>query len=439
MDKIFLIMQREYLSRVRKRAFIIMSLLAPLLFGLILIVPALLTLWAGESKTILVSDATGQFEAAFKSSPTDNLTFNYTRLDSAQARTNFSQPKAGYDALLYLPEVNLDRPQGFVLFSEKGLSITAKSELEKILEKQIENQKMLRSGIRKSVLDSIRTNVSITNIVTSESGEKVSSTDAASIVGYLGAFFIYIFIFLYGAQVMRGVLEEKTNRIVEVVISSVKPFQLMMGKILGIGAVAFTQFIIWIVLGFVVSSGVQAAFGLSSAPPNQALVQPMPGQTAQPEVDREAVQKVFASMASINLPLVLACFVFYFIGGYFMYGALFGAVGAMVDNETDTQQFMLPLTIPLILAIVSLGVVISEPDGSLAFWLSMFPLTSPVVMMVRVPFIGANWELFLSMALLVASFVGAVWLAGRIYRVGILMYGKKPTFKEVGKWLFYKG
>jgi ABC-2 type transport system permease protein len=438
MGKIFLIMQREYFTRVRKKSFIIMSILAPVLFGALFIVPVLMATLTSDTKVIEILDEGGQFKGKFKDS--ERLKFVYTDLDLEQAKSNFTEQK--HDGLLFIPALDLDKPKGIVLFSEKGLSIFTKENIEKIIRTEIENQKLVRSGIDKQVLDGIRTQVDITTITTGEGGEKESSSDAASGFGYVGAFLIYLFIFLYGAQIMRGVIEEKTNRIIEVIICSVKPFQLMMGKILGVGAVALTQFLIWIVLSTAVTTGVSAFFKVdevANVPMEQALEKVKDSPEAQKAMQQQfMVKDVFSAIGSVNLPLVLGGFVFYFLFGYLMYGALFGAIGAAVDNETDTQQFMLPVTLPLILAIASMGVVIAEPDGQLAFWLSMFPLTSPIIMMIRLPFIGATWELYLSMLLLVLAFLGAVWLAGRIYRVGILMYGKKPTYKEIGKWLFYK-
>jgi ABC-2 type transport system permease protein len=246
-----------------------------------------------------------------------------------------------------------------------------------------------------------------------------------------------MFIFIYGVQIMRGVIEEKTNRIVEVIISSVKPFQLMMGKILGIAAVGLTQFLLWVVLSTVVTSAVTASFR------DKLATQPMPeaeAGAANPAAMRaKGTTEVLKALDNLNVPLILGCFVFYFLGGYLLYGALFGAVGAAVDNETDTQQFMLPITIPLIMTfVIAQTVIIRNPDGPVAFWMSIIPFTSPIAMMLRIPFGVPVMELLLSMVLLVLGFVGTTWLAARIYRVGILMYGKKVSYKELSKWLFYK-
>lgn len=439
MNKIWLIAEREFMTRVRKRSFIIMSILGPILFAALIVVPVWIGKESVESITIEVVDESKLFENKLKES--ENLKFIYSRLSIDEAKKNFSQPASKnevrkVDGILYIPAMNLETPKGIIYFSEKSLSASTQSDIEKTLAQEIENQKLLRSGIDKNVLESIRTKVNISTINLSQQGEKKSSSLAATLVGYIAAFLIYMFIFLYGSQVMRGVIEEKTNRIVEVIISSIKPFELMMGKILGIAGVALTQFLIWVVLSMVVTAVVSSVFNLDAAS-SQAMINPdaqIPDALQQNNPAREIWGEIF----SLNIPLIVAAFGFYFLFGYLMYGALFGAIGSAVDNETDSQQFIFPVTIPLIISIVMISAVLNNPNGTLAFWFSIIPLTSPVIMMVRLPFIGFSWELILSMGLLFLGFIGATWVAGRIYRVGILMYGKKPSFKELGKWLFYK-
>ena len=250
-----------------------------------------------------------------------------------------------------------------------------------------------------------------------------------------GGFLIYIFIFLYGAMVMRGVMEEKTSRIVEIIISSVKPIQLMMGKILGIALVGFTQFALWVSLTFVISS-VATALLVSPAdlnPVDMANGSEMLIQEA--DMNHSGLASVFEQLESINITFLLVMFLFYFIGGYLMYGSLFAAVGSAVDSETDSQQFMLPITIPLIFSFIALQTILENPDSSLAFWCSIIPFTSPIVMMGRLPFDPPLWELGLSMVLLIVGFIFTSWLAGRIYRVGILMYGQKVNYKTLWKWI----
>jgi len=270
----------------------------------------------------------------------------------------------------------------------------------------------------------------------------------ASGVGFVLAFFIYLFIFFFGAQVMRGVIEEKSSRIVEIIISSVRPFQLMMGKIIGIAMVAVTQLLIWIVFGSILVFTLQGVFKDELIETQTSKIKEM--EQLQPEGNDESkiskkgkqekpiFQEVYEKIQRINFPLVLSCFIFYFLGGYLIYGSLFAAIGAAVDGESDTQQFVLPITMPLIISIVLAQVVLENPDGNLAFWASIIPLTSPIIMMIRIPVGIEIWELILSMSLLVLTFLGTTWMAGKIYRTGILMYGKKVNFKELGKWLFQK-
>jgi ABC-2 type transport system permease protein len=435
MNNIWLIVQREYLIRVRKKTFLIMSILGPILFGAILFVPALIAVFASEdNKHIAVVDKSGLFKDKFENSK--SLTFTMLNVDIDQAKAALKEKK--YDGVLLIPAIELSNPQGFTYFSEESLSPMTKSNLERTIRQQIEELRMIRSGIKKEQLDSLRAKIDIATVKMGKEGEKASSSDAAMAVGYISAFFIYFFIFLYGSQIMRGVMEEKTNRIIEVLICSVRPFNLMMGKIIGIGAVALTQFLIWVVLSLGITIAISMVLGLDKVAEARAQGQLEQLQQNPDMANAIEVSDAIAAVASINVPVTIAAFLFFFLAGYLMYGAMFAAIGAAVDNETDSQQFMLPVSVPLIFAIISLSAVIANPNGQLAFWLSIIPLTAPVVMMARVPFTGANWELFLSMAVLIVCFVGMVWLAGRIYRVGILMYGKKPTYKEIGKWLFYK-
>lgn len=452
MHKIWLIIQREYLTRVRKKSFIIMTLLTPLLLATFMILPGLLISMSGEEETVMVLDESGLFENKLESRkdlafiPLPDLTLD-------QAKTIYQE--TDNTALLYIPKMSIEDPKGFVVYGKKNISIQTQVSLENMLEKEIENQRYLASGLDRQTLDKIKADVKITAVNLSNEGEKGNNAIITSIAGVVGAVIIYFFIFLYGVQIMRGVIEEKTNRIVEVMISSVKPFQLMMGKIVGIAAVGLTQFLLWVILSFFAVTAISAAFGVDAAPSPAA--QYAAGQMAaqgggleaddptamanEPGEDEFAntITDVKQSFASLNIGLIFFSFLFYFLGGYLLYGSLFGAIGAAVDNETDTQQFMMPITIPLVIAfIMSYSIVLKNPDGPVAFWMSMIPLTSPIVMMVRVPFGVPAWELLLSMGLLVAGFIFTTWIASRIYRVGILMYGKKVNYKELSKWLFYR-
>lgn len=432
MHKIWLIFQREYLVRVRKKSFLVMTLLAPLLLVALMVIPIYLATISDESDTILVLDESGLFAGKLKNE--DSRSFVPVAGSLASAKQALLE--SDYSGLLYIPRLDLDKPAGIRLYSKSNASIAHKIAIEASLRREIEARKLQRSGVSQQMLDELKAEVSVATTNLSPEGEKDSNALVTTGAAYAAAFLIYLFIFIYGVQIMRGVIEEKTNRIVEVIISSVRPFQLMMGKILGIAAVGLTQFLLWLILTALATSAVTASFQDELLAQQQAatLGQPNPAAAQGAEI-AQALQ----AFDNLNLSLILGCFVFYFLGGYLLYGALFGAVGAAVDNETDTQQFMLPITIPLILAfVVAQTVIIRNPDGPVAFWMSVIPFTSPIAMMLRVPFGVPVWELLLSMALLVAGFVLTTWVAARIYRVGILMYGKKVNYKELSKWLFYK-
>lgn len=293
------------------------------------------------------------------------------------------------------------------------------------------------------MLDSIQSHVNITSLVVDENGEgRNTSTELSTVIGIALSMIIYIFIFMYGVQVMRGVIEEKANRIVEVIVSSVRPFDLMMGKVFGLAMVGLTQILIWAILTALLILGI-TLFYMGDLTSLIEMAKSAQTATPTPLSGLSDQEVVIQSLFGLNFKFIIACFIIYFIGGYLMYSALFAAVGAAVDAETDTQQFMLPITLPLVFSIVlSTSVVMKDPNGTMSFWLSIIPFSSPVVMMVRAPFINLTeqwWEVLLSAGVLIASFCFTIWLAGRIYRTGILMYGKKATYKELFKWLFYKG
>ncbi len=435
MDKIKLIILREYLSRVKKKSFIIMTLLGPLLMAGVVIVPVLLArVSQDEAKVIEVVDETGLY--VNKLGGSESVKFVYSDKNIIAAKQDFDS--ANVDGILYIPSITVNYWQGIQLFTEKQPNISLVSYLEKTLQKEIESQRLQAEGIDEEVLKKIKTNVSVNSILLTDGGETKSSSELSAGVGFVGSFLIYFFIFLYGAQVMRGVVEEKTSRIVEVIISSVKPFQLMMGKIVGVAMVGLTQFLLWVVLtATIVTIAGKVLLNNEDVAPSTS-----PMMRGQAQMEDQAPQSemadVFEMIGAINFPVILGVFIFYFIGGYLLYGSLFAAIGAAVDSETDTQQFMLPITIPLILSIIIAQMVITNPGGSLAFWFSIIPFTSPIIMMIRIPFGVPYGELALSAGLLIAGFLFTTWLAARIYRVGILMYGKKVSYKELGKWLFYK-
>lgn len=444
MSKSALIIQREYLTRVKKKSFIIMTILGPILFAGLMVVPAwMASLEDTEEKTIAVIDESNVFTEIIPE--TEYIKFDYlhdTSLDDAKEVF----PESDYHAILFIPS-NIFYNSGQVqLFSDKQPSLGTKMHISNSLRDLIEKYKLKAYKIPdiNKILSSIKTNVNVQVIKwTADGEEKQTSHEVAMIVGYICGFLIYMFIFMFGSQVMRGVIEEKSSRIVEVIVSSVKPFQLMLGKILGVGLVGLTQFALWIILTFGIVTVIQSfVFPEIGNPTMQVQTQELlessgSMQQIEPlqEQSSEMVKEVFDSMKSINFGVMIGSFIFFFLGGFFLYGSLFAAVGGAVDSEADTQQFMLPITIPLILAIFVMLNAIQNPEGQIAFWFSMIPFTSPVVMLVRIPFGVPYYEIAISMVILVLTFIGTTWLAGKIYRTGILMYGKKVTYKELWKWI----
>jgi ABC-2 type transport system permease protein len=446
MNKIALIIRREYLTRVRKKSFIIMTILGPVLMAAMFIVPVWLALNEEDEANILVIDDSFLFNERMTDTDKIHFFFPTEGLDSAKAQVLASDD---FDAVLYIHEKIMSTPTGIQLIYDKQPGINVIRYIENTIENDIEKFKLAKSGIDQATIEAAKTNVKLVTTKLDEVGEESkSNTELSMIVGMFSGILIYMFIFLYGVQVMRGVIEEKTSRIIEVIISSVKPFQLMMGKIIGIALVGLTQFLLWIVLSTTLISGGKAlvtdyfaeqksATSIEEAMSGSKALVPQSEEVAEQQLNEAAVNQLFDSINLIDFPIILGSFLFYFLGGYLIYSALFAAVGSAVDNEADTQQFMLPITLPIIFSFVMAQVVINNPESPMSFWLSMIPFTSPIIMMVRIPFGVPYWELALSMTLLVLGFIGTTWLAGRIYRTGILMYGKKISYKELWKWLRY--
>ena len=432
MHNIFLIIQREYLTRVRKKSFLIMSIVGPLLIAGLWVVPIWLSTRETDQKTIEILDDSGYFEEKF--TETSSLKFKYIQADLVAAKTEIlSSENYG---LLYIPRINLDEPEGITFFSGKNPSIEVIQDLEWAMKSVVEDIKLERSSIDQATLDSLRADIDIDMINMTDSGEKAGSAGVATIIGYISALMIYFFIFVYGIQILRGVIEGKSSRIVEVIVSSVKPFHLMMGKILGVGAVGLTQYIIWLVLSIMITAGISSYFNIDRT--DSLPTQTEQSGTLEEEQSNEFVAEMLNSLESIDFSLLAVAFLLYFLGAYLLYGSLFAAIGSAVDNDSDAQQFQLPVTIPLIFSLIVLTAILREPDGNLAFWLSMIPLFSPVIMMMRIPFGVPYWEIGLSLTLLIAGFIFTTWLASRIYRIGILMHGSKVNYRILGKWLFMK-
>ena len=436
MSKTSLIFKREFLTRVKKKSFLIMTIVGPLLLSSLVLAPLLLASIPEGPKTIVVVDEPG---IILGEQGTDKYIFNYLPakdFDLEKAKEFFN--KSEHDALVYIRKGETGDPHWIkdhsAIYAKNDVPLNMQKYIEDVIERRLNQQLLIKEGIRPEVVAQSRVNVNLATFSLDEEGEKASATGVKMITGYLTGFMIYFFVFFYTSQVMRGVIEEKTNRIVEVIISSVRPFQLMMGKVLGIGAVGLVQFLIWVVLSTAIYAvGVGVVFK-DKINPEQLVNQ----QGMEKAMEMSEGMAFVQSIESVNFPLIIVGFLIFFVGGYLLYAALFAAIGSAVDNETDTQQFMLPVTIPLILAIIVTTRIIEEPNSALAFWFSMVPLTSPVVMMVRLPFGVPAWELALSITLLIAGFIAATWLAARIYRVGILMYGKKASWKELFKWMTYK-
>lgn len=437
MNNIFLIIKREYLSRVKKKSFLIMTILGPILFSGLFVVPIWLATRDGDEKIIQVLDESGLFGEEFVSS--DNMTYVYIDEDLEAAKSALNNNEVF--GLLYIPEMSIEKPEGIRFFSTQNPGFGLQSDLERVIKSKIENIKLINSGLNQEFLDNLWASVHVQTVNLSETGEESeSSTGGATAVGYVGAFLIYFFIFLYGAQIMRGVIEEKTNRIIEVIIASVRPFHLMMGKIIGVGGVGLSQFLLWVALSSAIVTGITSFVGADMSPEQVEAMQQASQVAATPQqTEAQAViEKSMGAIGQINLPLVISCFVFYFLSGYLFYGALFAAIGSAVDSDADSQQFMFPVTIPLIFSVVVLSAVINDPHGNLAFWLSLVPFTSPVIMMMRIPFDVPIWQIALSMVLMIGGFVFTTWLASRIYRVGIFMHGTKVNYKTLAKWFMMK-
>lgn len=439
MSKIGLIIEREYKTRVLKKSFILLTLLTPVLLVALILVPLWLSTIKDDTKQhIVVIDKSGLYESALKSN--DLYTFEFTNRPIDTIRNN-AQETSELTGILYISGNLATDTAQVILYSDKQAKMETVSYLSGLLDKYVEDQKIAAYNIPnlREMMENSRTDIKITTVKWDEDGkEQESSAELALIIGTLSAFVIYMFILIYGGQVMSGVIQEKTNRIVEVIVASVKPFELMMGKIVGIALVGLTQMLLWVVL----TVGLSTILGGSLfAPSDMGELQNMAamsaGQSMPPMSDNMAAE-IYGMLSGYDFIQLLVMFVLYFLGGYLLYASLFAAVGSAVESETDTNQFSLPLSIPIIFALYAAIYSAQNPDGPLAFWCSLIPFTSPIVMLVRIPFGVPVWQLILSFTILVLSFAGTTWMAGKIYRTGILMYGKKNSWKEIWKWLTYQ-
>lgn len=438
MNKLWLIIKREYLTRVKKKSFILITLVSPFIFVALFTVPALVTLYTGnEQKSVVVKDDSGIFTKPEETDP--RVTF--TQLEEPLESLKQTYRSRGFDGVLYIPEFR-DSISDLKIsyFSEGQLSLGTMYYIEKKVAEQIKDFKIKRAGYSGELIEGFKTEVTLDQreITFNEKGElvetdKKNSAGIATAIGFISGFVIYIVLLFYGTMIMRSVMEEKTNRIVEVIISSVKPFQLMMGKILGVSAVGLTQMLIWMILTVVLMSVAGLFLNVDPAAAQQAI---NPGGVQQAEVMAQSGE-ILSLLTSQNWGYIIPFFLIYFLGGYFIYASLFAAVGSAVgDDMGEGQSLSFVAMAPIILSIVLISPVIENPTSTLATWMSIIPLFSPVIMPARLAFEPPLWELAVSMILLIASSIFFVWLSGRIYRVGILLYGKKASLKELAKWTF---
>lgn len=447
MGKIWLIITREYYTRVRKPSFLVITILGPILMAALFITPVYLSMREQKKYNIAVVDSSS-YTDSFRLHGANIIKYEYYK-DNALAKKDLIS--GAKDLVLFIPSDIMKARATIRFYFKNQPGFIAVEKIKSDVINMREEIVYHENGIDKSKLQFDET-IRVLNKMVGDNGEEKTTNSSVSMgIGLVGAVVMYMFIFIYGVQVMRGVMEEKTSRIVEVIISSVRPFQLMMGKIIGIAMVGLTQFLLWIVLTFVLVTVAQQTVlkDIKVNDPTDLNNNPMrikPGDNAADYFSHKKqnnndmdISKIVGDITGRNIFTMIGIFLFYFMGGYLLYSSLFAAVGSAVDSESDSQQFMLPVTIPIIFSLVMAESIMTNPDGPLAVWLSIIPLTSPVVMMIRMPFIEPGWQLGLSMVLLVLGFIFTTWLAGRIYRTGILMYGKKPTWREIGKWLFYKG
>ena len=444
MNKTWLIIQREYSTRVKNKRFIIVTFLMPLLIVGLIAGSAYLSISGTEHREIAVVDPNGFIKTSLKN--TNQISFSFPRdVDT------LNYIKKGFTDILLLPKFEDKKKADYILRSKKSMGLSLQQTITNKINSAIEDQMLQEAGIQQSVLDSIHAASQYAELKAYEEkggSSKESNAGLAMGIGYASGLLIYITMFIYGAMVMRGVMEEKTNRIAEVIISSVKPFELMMGKIIGIGAVGLTQFLMWITLIITLTS---VAMGMLPADIQHqvTVLQQSNGQMAGAggmAQASEAATKIYQMQHTIqtaNWPLIISCFVFYFMGGFLFYSALFAAVGSVVNEDPqDAQSLMFPITMPLVFSYLITNMVTQNPNTPIAFWASMIPFSSPMVMMARVaygvPSAVSYWELGLSMAILIAGFLFTTWLSGKIYRTGILLYGKKVTWKVMLKWVTNK-
>lgn len=434
MNHLPLIIKREYLTKVRNKSFIVMTILSPIIIiALFSLVAYLSQLNNDKVRVISILDESGMVKEIFES--TDKTTYNLLDNMSLNDAKNLVK-ETNSTGLLYIKRFSTidDVSNHINFYSEESPSLTLISELESKLGNKLTEIKLLENGVDVDMIKASKVNVNIAQ--ESFEGEKSSKIDSVMKLafGCASGYLLFMFIIIYGNMIMRSVIEEKTSRIIEVIISSVKPIQLMLGKIIGTSLAGITQFAIWLIIGGILLTAISLIFGVNVQSPQQDMMQQA---MTNPELNMQ-VQDIMTAFYNLPLLNLIIAFILFFIGGYLLYSSFYAAIGAAVDNETDTQQFMLPVIMPLMLAVyIGIFTVIEDPHGTVSTVFSFIPLTSPVVMLMRIPFGVPLWQQAVSLMLLVASFMFTVWFAAKIYRVGILMYGKKPSYKELIKWIKY--
>ena len=434
MNHLPLIIKREYLTKVRNKSFILMTFLTPLIMiALFLFVGYLSSVNNDTVRTIYVLDETDFLSESFKTN--EQTIYNHLSVVDLETAKTLANQEGAY-GLLHIPNTPLETVSSAIRFySEESPSLSFISSLESKIENKLSELKLQNEGVDLALIESSKTNVEINQ----ESFEGVKTSKVGSVMklifGGAAGYLLFMFIIIYGNMIMRSVIEEKTSRIIEVIISSVKPIQLMMGKIIGTSLAGITQVTTWIVLGAILLFSASAIFGVDLS---QSPQQDMVNETLSNPESTDKIQMIVNEFSALPIGNLIVAFILFFIGGYLLYSSLYAAIGAAVDNETDTQQFMIPVLIPLIIGVyVGVFTVIEDPHGTISTVFSFIPFTSPVVMLMRIPFGVPLWEQIASLLILIMSFVVTVWFAAKIYRIGILMHGKKPTYKELYKWLKY--
>lgn len=439
MSKIGLVIKHEYTQRVMKKSFILLTLLTPLLFLALILVPlGLAQINNNDVERVAVVDNVGKYAQLF----TSDDSYEFITIDNIPADQMISQSEENdYTAILVISQDLMEHPEGATIYSNNIVSNQLQHYINSILSDFTEQERIDSYNIPdlKEIMESTRTPLEIRTVKWDKNGdESESSAEVAMLIGMIFTMLMYMFVFVYGAQVMNSVMQEKTSRIVEVLVCSVRPFELMMGKIVSMALVGLTQLLIWAVLTTALTAIAIPFFSPDPETLVNASAELAAANGNMPPMDTESISnEIFSVLGGINIFQIAICFILFFIGGYLLYSSLFAAIGSAVDSETDTQQFMFPIMIPVLFGLYAAMYSIENPDGPLAFWCSIIPFTSPIVMMVRLPYSVPFWQLALSLGLLYVTFVGAVWASGKIYRTGILMYGKKVTWKELIKWLKY--